>query len=320
MLGPGFGQAALRRPLRGIAWLVAIILSALGTAFTFWAGPLVPLLAVVGIVDAFVLGYRTQAVPPLRWFHWTTLGMLVVSVCGLLFVRAFVAEAFKIPSTSMHPTLQLGDHIFISKLASHERGDMIAFRYPCDPARDYVKRIIAKGGDTVEVRCNVVYLNGTALPEKLVASECSYDDFDDRERRWFERRCSRYQETLDHSYEVVHDPERPQRDQRKTSGDQRDFPFRFDPQPPSCSHAGALESSETLGAIVETAAEDTAPACSPQLHYVVPPNHLFVLGDNRNNSNDSRVWGAVPQSYVKGKVIGIWLTGDRSTTTIGPVE
>src|SRR3982750_338780 len=100
-----------------------------------------------------------------------------------LALRAFVIEAFKIPSSSMYPTLEINDHIFVNKfiygvripwtmtklfeLRGPKRGEVIVFIYPCDPDRDYIKRVIALAGDSVEVRCNVVYVNGKANPFKM---------------------------------------------------------------------------------------------------------------------------------------------------------
>jgi signal peptidase I len=324
--GPGLGHAALKRPRRGLAWVLAVMLAAtLGALVSFWFALLTPLLVFAAVIDAFVVGYRATDKQPFRWIHWTTIGMFVGAIGAMLLVRGFVLEAFKIPASSMYPTLQIGDHLFISKLASYDRGDVIVFTYPCMPDRDYVKRLIAKGGDTVEVRCNVLYLNGKPVPEKLVARECKYEDYDERDGRWFPRGCSRYEETLGHAFETFHDAERPSRDagQPRVHGDQRDFPTRSMSEPPSCAGTYDAEppaNTSAPGKIVETSPEDSAPACAPQLHYVVPAGHLFVLGDNRNNSNDSRVWGALPESYVKGKVIGLWLAGDHSTNTLGPID
>jgi signal peptidase I len=252
-----------------------------------------------------------------------------------LALRAFVIEAFKIPSSSMYPTLEIGDHIFVNKfiygiripwtttkffqLRGPHRGEVIVFIYPCDPDRDYIKRVIATAGDSVEVRCNVVYVNGKAIPSKLVEAEsCHYNDFIEGDNVWVKKACSKYEETVgDRHYDTFHDPERPARDQRLaqgtlTTGDARDFPVRNMPYAPSCAQsedAGkALEIEQVKGKIVETKREGQAGACEPQMNYVVPPGHVFVMGDNRNNSNDSRIWGSVPIENIKGKALFIWLS------------
>jgi signal peptidase I len=252
-----------------------------------------------------------------------------------LALRAFVIEAFKIPSSSMYPTLEIGDHIFVNKFIygiripwtttkffqfrGPDRGEVIVFIYPCDPDRDYIKRVIALANDTVEVRCNVVYVNGKAIPNKLVEAEsCHYNDYLENEGQWVRKACSRYEETVgDRHHDTFHDPDRPARDKRlaagtEHSGDSRDFPQRGFPFAPSCAQsedAGkALDIEQVKGKIVETKSESTAGVCEPQLHYVVPPGHVFVMGDNRNNSNDSRVWGSVPIENIKGKALFIWLS------------
>jgi signal peptidase I len=252
-----------------------------------------------------------------------------------LALRAFVIEAFKIPSSSMYPTLEIGDHIFVNKfiygvripwtrtklfeLRGPERGEVIVFIYPCDPDRDYIKRVVALAGDTVEVRCNIVYVNGVGVPSTMVQSgeACSYKDFDEHDNHWYPRQCSRYRETVNGStYETFHDAERPARDARIAEGnpspDARDFPLRMSPFPPSCSQSEealkAANIQQVKGKIVETKPEAVAKVCEPQLHYVVPEHHVFVMGDNRNNSNDSRVWGAVPIENIKGKALFIWLS------------
>ena len=105
-----------------------------------------------------------------------------------LFIRAFVVQAFKIPSGSMLPTLQIGDHILVLKfiygvrmpftnkvlipVGEPERGDVIVFIYPVDPTKDFIKRVVAVGGDTVEVRNKVLYVNGQRAPDE----HAQYDD------------------------------------------------------------------------------------------------------------------------------------------------
>ena len=165
-----------------------------------------------------------------------------------LALRAFVIEAFKIPSSSMYPTLEIGDHIFVNKfiygvripwtstklfeLRGPKHGEVIVFMQPCMPDRDYIKRVVALGGETVEVRCNVVYVNGEPIPGTLTQGEgCQYLDLEEGEVEWKPKYCSRYRETADGlSYDTYHDRDRPGRDDELArtgtlpSGDDRDFP------------------------------------------------------------------------------------------------
>ena len=251
-----------------------------------------------------------------------------------LALRACVIEAFKIPSSSMYPTLEIGDHIFVNKfiygvrvpftdvklleLRGPARGEVIVFKYPCDEDRDYIKRVVALEGDRVEVRCNSIYVNGTVVPSELVVDKLRWLDYDEHAARWFTRYSSRYRETVGgEAYETFDDEERPPRSKsiaegvEPISGDSRDFPERNKPLP-DCSQepdaAGKPHPLQVLGKLVETKSVSIAKPCEPQFHYVVPPDHVFVMGDNRNNSNDSRVWGSVPIENIKGKALFIWLS------------
>ena len=249
-----------------------------------------------------------------------------------LALRAFVIEAFKIPSSSMYPTLEIGDHIFVNKfiyglrvpwtstkfleLRGPKRGEVIVFMMPCETDRDYIKRVVATAGDTVEVRCSVVHVNGVAVPAVPVPGECGYED--NGNGPWRHMSCSRYRETVGTEvYDTYHSSRRPEFPREPDR--EKDFPQLPDkdspqladspPTPPSCgtpAGGGVAAENQATGSVVVT--NTNAGDCELQIHYVVPPGHVFVMGDNRANSNDSRFWGSVPLENIKGKAMFIWLS------------
>jgi signal peptidase I len=263
---------------------------------------------------------------------------IVAAVLIALALRTVVLEAFKIPSSSMYPTLEINDHIFVNKFIyglhiplttiklfewrKPRRGEVIVFQQPCEPDRDYIKRVVATEDQTVEVRCNVVYVDGKPIENQLVqGAGCTYNDQDEATLQWSTKQCSEYIERVDgHEYRTYHDLGRPQRDERLArdgslvNGDSRDFPLLDGTrQPPSCSlQADGLPSgthNQKPGKIEPTASAKQNPGpCDPQLHYVVPEGHVFVMGDNRSNSNDSRYWGSVPIENIRGKALFVWLS------------
>ena len=210
-----------------------------------------------------------------------------VAILVALFLRSFVVEAFKIPSGSMIPTLQVGDHIFVNKylyglripgtdlkyfqLRKPDRGEIVVFRFPnpfhlaSEEDKDFIKRIVAVEGDTVEVRDRVLYVNGRpALQQSLGGAEtCQYEDvLDENAGVFVERKCEPFAETLgDHRYTTYFDP---------TGAAPRTWPPR-----------------------------------------TVPPGAVFVMGDNRDNSHDSRFWGPVPLELIKGRAMFIWWSRGR---------
>jgi len=243
---------------------------------------------------------------------------IVAAILIALALRFLVLEAFKIPSSSMYPTLEINDHIFVNKFIygvripftttkllewrKPHRGEVIVFMQPCEPDRDYIKRVVATEGQSVEVRCNVVFVDGKPVDHKLIDGDsCSYDDYDEPNDKWYPRQCSLYQETVaGHPYLTYHDADRPLRDEQVAKGaklargDGKDFPqLEGSRQPPSCATqtdgAPVIAPNQQRGTLVETRKD--ADVCEPQLHYVVPPATLFVMGDNRDNAFDSRAWG-----------------------------
>jgi signal peptidase I len=260
---------------------------------------------------------------------------IIFAVLIAFALRAMVLAAFKIPSSSMYPSLEINDHIFVNKILyglhipftdtklfewrKPRRGEVIVFLQPCTPDTDYIKRVVATEGQTVEVRCNVVFIDGKPVEHRLVDGACTYEDYDEYAKtpEWYTKQCSEYAERVDgHEYFTYHDPERPHRDDQlaKTGslpiGDTNDFPRIDVKNPPSCTQQTDGDSAEAPnqlpGKLVET--KPGAGACEQQMHYVVPPGHVFVMGDNRGNSKDSRIFGSVPIENIKGKALFIWLS------------
>jgi len=130
---------------------------------------------------------------------WRTALLLIGVFCAFLFLRVFAFQPFRIPSGSMIPSLQPGDHLFANKLVYRfhppARGDVVIFPYPREPSKDFVKRVVGVAGDTVEIRDGALVLNGVPV-DKAVGGECSYQDLDE-ENVFGERRCVNFDETLD---------------------------------------------------------------------------------------------------------------------------
>ena len=206
-----------------------------------------------------------------------------------LFLRAFVVEAFKIPSGSKLPTVQVGDHIFVNKFIygvripftdfkigttarRPKRGEVIVFIYPKDPDKDFIKRIVGIEGDTVELRDGVVFVNDKPVDHKTVDGDCLYQDYDENADQWEERRC-----------EAVNE------------------------------HVGANDYTTIYnqGLVALGPSHSTRP-------FKVPDHSVWVMGDNRDNSHDSRFWGAVPEELIKGKAMVIWWSQGDPNRESGP--
>ena len=213
------------------------------------------------------------------WVEYSVSFFPVILIVFLL--RSFLVEPFKIPSSSMVPTLLVGDFILVNKftygirlpvvnkkivsLNDPQRGDVMVFRYPEDPGLDYIKRVVGVPGDRVEYRNKRLSINGKPVPLRQV------DDYLSKERMQFSRRFVEVLNGTDHQI-LIED-------------DAPTFmaPSRAFPQAGNCNY------------------NMSGLACT------VPPGHYFMMGDNRDNSSDSRVWGFVPDENIVGKAFFIWL-------------
>lgn len=190
--------------------------------------------------------------------------VFIVAALLALFIRTFVVQAFKIPSSSMKETLQIGDHLLVNKFiygvklpfvmktiipVTHpEKGDIVVFKFPEDPKKDFIKRTVAVAGDTIEIKNKKVYVNG---------------------------------EPQEHPYAVFKDQNiiPPCNDFQNSMG--------FD----GCN-------KDNYGPVT------------------VPENKIFVMGDNRDHSYDSRFWGFVDLKVVKGKAFMIYWSWNGDDTAV----
>lgn len=249
----------------------------------FW---LVLATAVTGLVWlVYVLWRRTTAKKTENepWFVEYARSFFPVLLIVLL-LRSFIAEPFRIPSSSMLPTLEVGDFILVNKFAygirlpvSHtqivpvgepERGDVIVFRYPKNPEVDYIKRVIGVPGDTIEWNNKSLRINGEKIEHIPVGQ------YEARDQRNLVHQTFRLTEKLDDkSHDMLIVPERG----------------------------------------------------GPVGRITVPEGQYFVMGDNRDMSNDSRSWGLVTEDHLVGRAMLVWFhfnwNGDGfSFSRIGSID
>jgi len=185
---------------------------------------------------------------------WEYTKSIIFALVLALAIRAFVVQAFKIPSGSMEPTLEIGDHLLVNKfvygikvpftsinlfpLNGPQRGDVIVFIYPLDPDKDFIKRVIGVEGNTVKLVNKKLYINGVEVPDTHAV----------------------YRESS-----IVQE---------------------------------GVQKSDNFGPVT------------------VPKGSLFVMGDNRDHSLDSRYWGFVPLENVQGKALAIYWSWDSQRSTV----
>jgi signal peptidase I len=191
---------------------------------------------------------------------------IVICVIFVIFARAFVFQQSKIPTGSMIPTLLIGDYIMVNKfvyapspfswerallpMRDIKRGDIIVFKYPDEPEKDYIKRVIGLSGEFIEIKNKTVYINGNPLsePYKIHETELNPD-----------------------SWAKIKEGEAP-----------------LSAAQPSAHRWNYREHD------------------SDYSQTLIPEDSYFCMGDNRDNSKDSRSWGFVPRANVKGKAFIIW--------------
>ncbi len=215
------------------------------------------------------------------WLDWTAGLFPVIAIVFIL--RSFLFEPFKIPSGSMIPTLLINDLILVNKFHygvrlpvintkiidnnSPQRGDVMVFRYPPKPSLDYIKRVVGVPGDEVAYLNKQLSVNGKALDQKALP------DFFDADALRYAKHLEEQTADGTRKYRIIVEADRP-----AFVPGAENFKFRE-----NCRYS-------TEGVVCK-----------------VPPGHYFMLGDNRDNSLDSRFWGFVPEENIVGKAFFVWM-------------
>ena len=224
---------------------------------------------------------RSLLTPP-WWVEYTASFFPVVLFVFAL--RSFAFEPFRIPSDSMVPTLEDGDLILVKKFAygvrlplvytklietgTPARGDVVVFRFPPNPQQDYIKRVVGLPGDRIEYTADKrLLINGTEVEKRPI------------ERYYYEKKGQFLPQLMEKLGDVEH---RLSVSDRFAMSLDRDLAHT---DPRACAYAQDRQSL----------------ACT------VPPGKYFVMGDNRDNSQDSRIWGFVPAENIKGRAFFIWM-------------
>jgi len=185
---------------------------------------------------------------------WEYAKAIITALVLAMLIRTFIIQAFKIPSGSMIPTLLVGDHILVNKFLygtkipfsdkkvlifkKPERGDIMVFKYPENPSKDFIKRVVAVEGDVIESKNKEIYVNGSRVKEP-------------------------YTQHTDSSMRPM-----------------------------------GIEPRDNFGPVI------------------VPKNKYFVMGDNRDQSYDSRYWGYVDSKGIRGKALILYWSWDAEKSWV----
>ncbi len=252
-LAPGLGQFYNGQIIKGIIFLLSLILLPIimfriGLHYSFYGLAIILLIFMCFLLfiigEAFFTAIKKKEFilkPYNKWYIYLLIILLINSIVliptNFLTNKVLGFSAYKMPTGSMEPTLRVGDHLIANlkyfKKNELQRGDLVIFKYPEDPAKDLMKRVIALEGEKIEIKNKQVYVNDVPLPEGY-----------------------------------------------KVHLDNKVYPGR-----------------DNYGPVV------------------VPSDHCFVLGDNRDNSMDSRHWNSLPLRNIKGKPLYIYWA--RDITRIG---
>lgn len=233
---------------------------------------------------------------------WTEgIGSYVLAILLALTIRWAFMEAYVIPSGSMLPSLLIRDHIFVNKLVYGlripfsekwltrfrlpHRGEVIVFKYPEDPSTFFIKRVVGLPGDTVMFKEGKIYINDAEVP--LVSPTAATSDTGSATSDG----SSSYKWLRDKDFQegAPTDTLKDYEHWKETLGDaEHDVLLR----------KGYYMNEPTFGPVT------------------VPPNSLFVLGDNRNRSRDSRIWGFVPEDNILGRATFVWLSCEETLPAI----
>ncbi len=238
----------------------------------------------VWLLDRMVLQSKRAASAKEPWWVEYSKSFFPV-ILAVFLLRSFLVEPFKIPSGSMIPTLHVGDFILVNKftygirlpivgtklveLNSPKRGDVMVFQYPETPSLAYIKRVVGLPGDDIAYRNKKIYLNGV-LQEQQRDGDYNY---------------------VEAALNFVHT----ERYSENLAG--RVHPVLLNPDVPGI-HPGA---------VAEFPFRENCAYREEEVRCTVPEGHYFMLGDNRDNSRDSRYWGFVPDKMIVGKAFMIWM-------------